>query len=161
VAASAFAGLTLCLMARPAHAQARTPETVLMSESPAGREFQERYGYADAVIAGDLVFLSGVVVGPAPGETSMVPGFDRAFRHIGTVLARAGSGYDGIVEITSYHTDVTAQLEPMAEAKARYLKGPPPAWTAIDVDRLLPDGGIAEIKIVARRTRPAPGAGDE
>jgi hypothetical protein len=32
------------------------------------------------------------------------------------------------------------------------LGSPPPAWTAIDVDRLLPDNGIAEIKIVARRT---------
>jgi hypothetical protein len=31
------------------------------------------------------------------------------------------------------------------------LGSPPPAWTAIDVDRLLPDGGIAEVKIIARR----------
>lgn len=25
------------------------------------------------------------------------------------------------------------------------------AWTAIDIDRLVPDGGLVEIKIVARR----------
>jgi enamine deaminase RidA (YjgF/YER057c/UK114 family) len=149
----------LALGAAPATAQTRTPETVLMSENPAGRQFQEKYGYSDAVIAGDLVFLSGIVAGQAPGETSLVPGYDRAFKAIGRILERAGSSFDDIVEMTSYHTDVTGQIDAMAEAKAKYVKGPPPAWTAIDVDRLLPDGGLTEIKIVARRSRPAAAAG--
>jgi hypothetical protein len=46
-----------------------------------------------------------------------------------------------------------------AEAAARQ---PAPAWTAVQVVRLLPDNGIAEIKIVARRSRAAaarPGGG--
>ena len=128
-------------------------DAVLMSENPAGRAFQERYGYADAVIAGDTVYLSGVVVGLAEGETDMVAAYDRAFRAIGATLARAGVGWADVVDITSFHTDVKAQLDAMATAKARYVKAPFPAWTAIGVSRLLPDRGITEIKIIAHRPK--------
>jgi hypothetical protein len=34
-----------------AHAQARTPQTVLMSENERGRAIQEQFGVADAVIS--------------------------------------------------------------------------------------------------------------
>jgi hypothetical protein len=34
--------------------------------------------------------------------------------------------------------------------KNRYIKAPFPAWTAIQVARLIPTNGITEIKIVAR-----------
>ena len=46
----------------------------------------------------------------------------------------------------------------MSEVQRRFLIGPPPAWTAIQVVRLLPEGGVTEIKIVARR--PAAAARD-
>jgi hypothetical protein len=36
----------------------------------------------------------------------------------------------------------------------RHVVAPFPAWTAIDVDRLIPDRGITEIKIVAKRVAP-------
>jgi len=34
--------------------------------------------------------------------------------------------------------------------KKKYIVGPPPAWTAIEVARLIPNTGITEIKIVAK-----------
>jgi hypothetical protein len=37
------------------------------------------------------------------------------------------------------------------KVKHRYIRPPFPAWTAIDIDRLVPDGGLVEIKLVARR----------
>lgn len=135
----------------PAHAEARTDATVLMSEHPGARAAQEKYGFADAVIAGDLIFLSGIVVGQAPGENDLKPAYDRALRQIGRILARAGASYRDIVDVTSFHTEITAQIDALAEVQKEYLGSPPPAWTAIDVDRLLPDGGITELKIVARR----------
>ncbi len=137
------------LMAGPA--AALPAGTVLMSENPAERAFQEKYGYADAVIAGDTVYLSGVVAGLAPGETDMTAAYERAFKRIGAILTRAGVGWADVVEITSYHTDVKAQLDPMAAVKNKYIKAPFPAWTAISVSRLLPDTGITEIKVIARR----------
>ena len=44
----------------------------------------------------------------------------------------------------------------IVEVKNRYVRSPPPAWTAIGVTRLIPDTGITEIKIVARLSRPTP-----
>ena len=141
-----------------AAAQTRTTGTVLMSPDERAREGQEQLGYADAVIAGDMIYLSGVVAGKVPDETSLEPAFERAFRHIGRILERAGAGYGDIVDMTSYHTDVVGQIAAMSAVQKRLLGSPPPAWTAVQVVRLLPDGGIAEIKIVARRPRPAPAA---
>lgn len=139
----------LALAAVPA--RALPAGTVLMSENAQERAFQEKYGYADAVIAGDMVYLSGVVVGLAPGETDPTAAYERAFRRIGAILARAGVSWADVVDITSFHTDVKAQLDPMAAVKNRYIKAPFPAWTAISVSRLLPDTGITEIKVIARR----------
>lgn len=148
--------LAVALIAGPAAAQTRSADTVLMSEDPRGRAFQDQYGFSDAVIAGDLIFLSGIVAGQAPGETTLQPGYERVYKRIGRILERAGASYADIVDVTSFHTDITAQIDAMAEVHKKYVGTPPPAWTAIDVDRLLPDGGHTEIKIVARRpARPA------
>jgi enamine deaminase RidA (YjgF/YER057c/UK114 family) len=150
----AFAAASLAFSSS-ALAQTRTPATVLMNPDERGRAGQEQLGYADAVIAGDTIYLSGIVVGQAPGLTSLEPGFERAFRHIGRILERAGAGFGDIVDMTSFHTDVVGQIDAMSNVSKRLLGSPPPAWTAVQVVRLLPDGGIAEIKIVARRSRPA------
>ena len=152
-------GAMMLAIPSAAFSQARTDETVLMSTHPQARADQERYGYSDAVIAGDLIFLSGLVAGQAPGETSMTPAYERVFRIAGRILERAGATYADIVDVTTYHTDITAQIDAYAEVQRRILGSPPPAWTAIDIDRLLPDGGITEVKIIARRrTAPASGA---
>jgi len=134
----------------PAEAQTRTGANVLVAESERGRQFQEEYGFSDAVIVGDTIHLSGLVAGMAPGETDMKPAYDRVYRHIGAILKRAGAGYGDIVDMTSFHTDVDAQLKPMSEVHKTYVKAPYPAWTAIGVAKIL-GNGITEIKITARR----------
>jgi len=134
-----------------AGAQARTSATVLMTPDPEGRRLQDAWGFADAVIAGDTVYLSGIVVVLRPGETDLEAAYDRVYRRIGRILERAGAGWADVVDITSYHTDVTTQMEAIVAVHRRYVRAPFPAWTAIDVDRLIPDRGITEIKIVARR----------
>ena len=138
----------------PAEAQTRTGANVLVAESERGRQFQEEYGFSDAVIVGDTIYLSGLVAGMAPGETDMKPAYDRVYRHIGAVLKRAGADYGDIVDMTSFHTDVEAQLKPMSEVHKTYVKAPYPAWTAIGVAKIL-GNGITEIKITARRPQPA------
>ena len=145
----AFAGMTM-MVAIPAVAQTRTSSNVLVAESERGRQFQAEYGFSDAVIVGDTIHLSGLVAGMAPGETDMKPAYDRVYRHIGTILKRAGADYGDIVDMTSFHTDVDAQLKPMSEVHKNYVKAPYPAWTAIGVAKIL-GNGITEIKITARR----------
>ena len=114
----------------------------------------EEWGYADAVIDGDRIWLSGVVAGLRPDETmaDQEAAYDRAFRRLEDVLKRAGSSFDGVVEITTFHTDLPAQIEAFKKVKHRFIRGPFPAWTAIDIDRLVPERGLVEIKLVARRS---------
>jgi len=132
---------------------ARQSTDVVVPVGAADRREQEEWGYADAVIDGDRVWLSGVVAGLRPGETmaDQEAAYDRAFRRLGDVLKRAGSSFDGVVEITSFHTDLPAQIEAFKRVKHRYIRAPFSAWTAIDIDRLVPDRGLVEIKLVARR----------
>ncbi len=134
-----------------ADAQSRRQGKVLLSESPEERRFQEEWGYADAVIVGDTVYLSGVVAGLRNGETDLKLAYERAFSRIGAILKRSGVSWDDVVDITSFHTDLTTQMPAIVAVKNKYVTGPPPAWTAIQVARLIPDRGITEIKIVARR----------
>ena len=149
------AALILFAAAIPAAANAgsRQDSKVLLSEDPGERKFQQEWGYADAVVAGDTVYLSGVVAGPRPGETDLKLGYDRAFRKIGDVLKRAGATWDDVVDITSFHTDLTTQMPAIVAVKKNYMKDSPPAWTAIQVARLIPDSGITEIKMVAKLPR--------
>jgi enamine deaminase RidA (YjgF/YER057c/UK114 family) len=149
--------LALTIIALPAEAQAgaRQEAKVLLSENPQERKFQEDWGYADAVIAGDTIYLSGVVAGPRLGETDLKLGYDRAFQRIGKTLERAGASWDDVVDITSFHTDLTTQMPAIGAVKNRYIKAPPPAWTAIQVSRLIPDTGITEIKMVAKLPKAA------
>ena len=149
-----LAGLALALSPAAALAQARAQGSVLMSVDEGERRFQEETGYSDAVIAGDTIYLSGVVVGLRGGE-DLAAAYDRSYRHIGAILARAGASWDDVVDITSYHTDISAQFRAMVSVHRRYVRAPFPAWTAIDVDRLVPERGLTEIKIVARRPVPA------
>ncbi len=132
---------------------ARSPANVIVPVDAADRKEQEEWGYADAVIDGDRIWLSGVVASLRSGESmaDQEAAYDRAFRGLDGVLTRAGSSFDGVVEITTFHTDLPAQIDAFKKVKHRYIRGPFPAWTAIDVDRLVPDRGLVEIKLVARR----------
>ena len=143
--------------AAAAEAGERQRSTVLMSDDEGSRKFQEEWGYSDAIVAGDTIYLSGIVVGQRQGET-MEAAYDRTYRQIGAILKRAGASWDDVVDITSFHTDVVAQMPAIVAAHKKYVKAPYPAWTAIDVDRLIPERGLTEIKIVAKR--PAPRRGD-
>ena len=132
---------------------ARVPENVVMPTRPENRKFFTEWGFAEAVIDGDRIWLSGVVAGLRPGQTmaDAEAAYDNAFKMLGDVLARSGSSFDGVVEMTTFHTDLPAQMDGFMAVKHRYIREPFPAWTAIDIDRLVPDGGLVEIKLVARR----------
>ena len=122
----------------------------MLSEDPDSRKNQQEWGYADAVITGDTVYLSGVVAGLRPGETDLKVPYERAFARIGEILKRSGASWDDVVDITSYHTDLTSQMPAIVAVKNKYIVAPPPAWTAIGVSRLIPGNGITEIKMVAK-----------
>ncbi|HEX7347565.1 MAG TPA: Rid family hydrolase [Candidatus Limnocylindrales bacterium] len=144
--------LLIPFAAAPATADAgsRQEAKVLLSEDPEERKFQQDWGYADAVVVGDTVYLSGVVAGVRAGETDLKLAYERVFARIGKILERSGASWDDVVDITSYHTDLTTQMPAIVAVKKKYMRDPPPAWTAIGVSRLIPGNGITEIKMVAK-----------
>jgi enamine deaminase RidA (YjgF/YER057c/UK114 family) len=143
----------LLLLTSLAHAGARQDAKVVMSSDPEEAKFQAEWGYANAIRVGDTVYLSGVVAGVRTGETDLTLGYERAFKAIGATLKSAGAGWDDVIDITSFHTDLTTQMPAIIAVKNRYIKEPFPAWTAIQVARLIPTNGITEIKIVAKVSR--------
>ena len=146
-----FMGLAALLMAAPVCA--RDAANVIMPTDPAALAVQKQLGFADAVIAGDMVYLSGVIAERRPEETSFIPAYERAFSQVGAILKRAGVSWDDVVDLTTFHTDLTSQGVDIRTVKDRYVKAPFTAWTAITVSRLYTDRGITEIKVVAYRGR--------
>ncbi|WP_299194132.1 RidA family protein [uncultured Erythrobacter sp.] len=147
----------LALAAAPAladgHAEA-TPadKQTVMPEDVGTRGFFEQFGFSEAVIHGDTVYLSGVIAGPPREGETMEDSFDRTFQYIGSVLERSGSSWDDVIDITTYHVDIEDSMLALATVKNRYVKAPFPAWTAIDIDRLFAPDGLVEIKVTARLT---------
>jgi enamine deaminase RidA (YjgF/YER057c/UK114 family) len=134
---------------------ARQRVTVTMSEDEGSRRNQEEWGYADAIAAGDTIYVSGVVAGLRPGERDYEPAYTRAFDEIAARLRRVGASWDDVVEITSFHTDLVSQMPAIVAVKRRYVRPPYPAWTAVGVTRLIPGSGITEIRVLAMRARGA------
>ncbi|HEV2747408.1 MAG TPA: Rid family hydrolase [Allosphingosinicella sp.] len=123
---------------------------VLMAEDEGDRKFQENWGYSDAVVTGDTIYLSGIVVGMRAGDSGMPGAYDRVYKKVGAILKRAGASWDDVVDMTSFHTDVEGQIETMAGVHKRHVTAPYPAWTAIGVAKVL-GNGITEIKVTAKR----------
>lgn len=121
-------------------------------------EIVELYHYSPAVKVGNQIFLSGVMAA-VPGydiatggdvdKETMSVAFRAAFEEAAAVLTEAGASWGDVVDITTFHTDIDAQIYPFADVKDEFIKAPYPAWTAIDIDRLFSPEAITEIKIIA------------
>ncbi|MFN5778830.1 MAG: Rid family hydrolase, partial [Novosphingobium sp.] len=110
-----------------------------------------------ADLAAEIERARAVVAGAAPAGADPVEHYARTFERIGAILARAGSSWDDVLDITTFHTDIDASLTPLAAAKNRYVKAPFPTWTAIGIRRLYEPSAVVEIKVVARLTAKAKG----
>jgi 2-iminobutanoate/2-iminopropanoate deaminase len=109
--------------------------------------------YAQAVVAGDLVFCAGQVgIDPATGK--LVPGglaaeAARAIENLRAVLTAAGLGLADVVKTTVYVVDL-GEFAALNEVYGRYFPPPHPARATVQV-AALPAGGRIEIEAVARR----------
>ena len=139
--------------------QSKAPSTelkTLMPQDEGARAFQERFGYSQAVIHGDTVYLSGLILGPPREGETREEAYDRSFQYLGTILERAGSSWDDVIDIISFHRDIPTTLPALAEVKSRYIKAPYPTWTVIGTNGLYTEDGELEIKITARLTPKPP-----
>jgi 2-iminobutanoate/2-iminopropanoate deaminase len=108
--------------------------------------------YTDAVRAGDLVFVSGVV--PVDRDGNIVGGNDvgaqarKVFENMGAVLEAAGCSFQDVVKVTVFLTDVDdrAAINP---ARQEAFGSARPASTLVEISRLAIPGAKIEVEAVA------------
>jgi enamine deaminase RidA (YjgF/YER057c/UK114 family) len=159
----------------PLHIPTSSGEVILPNAFD--KQAYDEYGYAAVRRAGDLVFISGVVVGRRPDEGTDVEAFKaqvrRTFRRIERYLKSADLEFNDVVMINSFHVwqgpnfsgTRSEQFKAFEQVKEEFMLGPKPAWTAVGTSSLLPDTGIVEVQLIAQtpakqqataKTRPVP-----
>ena len=107
--------------------------------------------YSQAVQTGNTLYLSGQTpIDPATGE--LVPGdigvqASQVFENLSAVLAAAGAGFDQVVRVGIYLTDL-GNFAVVNEVMKQYFREPYPARSTIGV-AALPKAAQVEIDLVA------------
>lgn len=111
----------------------------------------DNWNFSEAVKVGNQIWLSGQV-GYDPKKKSYPDSLEEqtklVFKNIERILNQAGATMADIVEITSYHTDIS-QIGTVTQVKKRYIPKDFPAWTAVEVSGLARPAIQIEIKVVA------------
>jgi 2-iminobutanoate/2-iminopropanoate deaminase len=108
--------------------------------------------YTDAVRAGDLLFVSGVVAvdsaGALVGGDDVVAQARHVFESIAAVLGAAGCTFADVVKVTIYLTDVDdrPRINPIRQEVFGAVR---PASTLVEVSRLAVEGAKIEVECVA------------
>jgi 2-iminobutanoate/2-iminopropanoate deaminase len=108
--------------------------------------------YTDAVRAGDLLFVSGIV--PVDAEGRLVGGDDvveqarAVFEGMRGVLAAAGAGPQDVVKVTVFLTDVDDRPS-INPVRQEFFGNTRPASTLVEVSRLAIPGAKLEVEAVA------------
>ena len=98
-----------------------------------------------------LLVLSGQA--PISPEGHVVEGGFEAqarqvFRNLRTVLEQAGGSLDDVVKLTVYLTDMS-RLREYSSIRAEYMRGAPPASTAVGVTALARPDMMIEVEALA------------
>lgn len=120
---------------------------------PKGMElYYDQYHFAPAVKDGNRLYCSGVIGVGADGKPPADPAtqFTQAFEMLKSVLTTAGVSFSDVIEMTTFHVGLQANLTTFMKVKDRYLQAPYPSWTAIGITELALPGGLVEIKVIAR-----------
>lgn len=133
---------------------------------PGGQRGYDEIGYAPARRAGDTLYVSGAIVGRAPGEGTDIAAFEAQVRRTLTYLNRtvvaSGATLNDVVMINSFHVwdgpnftgTKDQQIEVIARVWREFADGPRPAWSAVGTSGLLGDTGIVEIQLIVHSPAP-------
>jgi len=117
--------------------------------------WQDRRGFTQAwrvEAPAAILFVSGQVPLDDDGDLVAPGDFDgqarRTFENLGRVLDEAGGTFGDIVKVTVYLTDM-ARLPDYGRIRAEYIRGRPPASTAVGVTALAVPGLMIEVEAIA------------
>jgi 2-iminobutanoate/2-iminopropanoate deaminase len=108
--------------------------------------------YADAVLAGDALYISGIV--PVDAEGALVGAGDvvaqarQVFATLGRVLAAVGARPADVVKVTVYLLDVDDRPH-INPVRQEFFGAARPASTLVEVSRLAVEGARLEVEAVA------------
>ena len=107
--------------------------------------------YSQAIVWGDLVFVSGQVpVDPETGkmiEGGIAEQADRVMRNVRAILEEAGSSLDNLLKTTIFITDL-GNFGELNEVYRGFVGDAPPARATVEIASL-PQGALLEIDAVA------------
>jgi reactive intermediate/imine deaminase len=112
--------------------------------------------YADAVVAGDTLYISGIVpvdaAGAVVGGDDVVAQARQVFAIMQRVLAAAGARPADVVKVTVYLLDVDDRplINPVRQ---QFFGSARPASTLVEVSRLAVPGARLEIEAIAHLHR--------
>ncbi|WP_322093069.1 RidA family protein [Paraburkholderia bannensis] len=111
----------------------------------------ERAGYVPAVKVGKTVYCAGQVGRTAELEVIADPEaqFAACWENLRVVLAEAGCTFDDVVDMTTYHVQMSEHMAIFRAVKDRVFPRGTCAWTSIGVSELARPGLLVEIKCVA------------
>lgn len=112
---------------------------------PEAQKAYERFHFAPAYEVGDTLYVSGVI---GNGE-ELADEFADAFTSLSAVLSSAGYTLDDVVDMTSFHVNMSETLGAFMQARDDAMSEPWPAWTAIGCTELAIPTGRAEVKVTA------------
>jgi 2-iminobutanoate/2-iminopropanoate deaminase len=108
--------------------------------------------YTDAVVAGNTLYLSGIVpvdaAGDVVGGDDVVAQGRQVFANMARVLAAAGAVPADVVKVTVYLLDIDdrPKIDP---ARREFFGDARPASTLVEVSRLAVPGALLEIEAIA------------
>ena len=108
--------------------------------------------YTDAVRAGDLLFVSGIVAvdpaGKLVGGDDVVAQARHVFESMRAVLGAAGCAFADVVKVTIFLTDVDDRpgINPVRQEVFGSTR---PASTLVEIPRLAVEGAKIEVECVA------------
>ena len=115
------------------------------------REIVNRAGYAPAVKVGHTIYVVGQVGRNKELEVIDDPAeqFAAMWENLRVVLSAANCTFDDVVEMTSYHVEMSKHMDVFRTAKNDVFPKGTYAWTRIGVSELAHPGLLAEVKCVA------------
>jgi reactive intermediate/imine deaminase len=108
--------------------------------------------YTDAVKAGGLLFVSGIVPidadGNLVGEGDVAEQARQVFRNMDLCLKAAGCGFADVVKVSHFLLDVDdrAKINPV---RIEFFGDARPASTLVEVSALVVPGALLEIEAIA------------
>ena len=109
-----------------------------------GKEQDTTYGYAQAVLVDNVLYISGV----PGGGTDIGAQLKSAYRGIETTLKAYGATFENVVKETLYTTNLPA-VEQYKDVRKAFYKGDFPAASWVQITSLLMPQAMVEVEVIA------------